>query len=745
MTMKSMFRSFAGLLLLAGPAALRAETKVSQEMVTGAQVVDQNNPEAKFEEYREVPNGAFIDLYSMEVEGDKNDFSFTAKKVRQEDQSAAAKFNNGRLSLDVTYDQIPHNWSENAKTLYTEVAPGEFRLPDGMQATFQANPGTAAWQNIMASTFAGLAHAQELASRQDKTSVAMGYALSDKVQLGINLSMEKKNGHKLMAMPFGFSHAVEIAKPIDQTVYESNAQIGYMAGGMNLSLGYGASLYQNDINTVIWDSSRRSTDRLSSASGYSTGDQSSQGRMSMQPDNQAHTFSLAGGFDLPAKSRLDADISFTQMLQNDELLPYTINTALNASTNTVGIDAFDPATLPVKDANTKQTLWVQNYTLTNRSFKNVVVGFKARSEQLGNSSMEITFPGAARMDQGWSTAPISTDRFEYRKLAVGANADWDPSYRLGFTLDLTQEKATREHREYKETDERILTGKVRYRPAGWLSVRGRYVNADRKAKDLEIEDFEDASGTLIELPGLRRADIAARERNAGDVTVQMFRGPVSVGLLGALVHDHFKPGDGDMTGGNPANLDQQYGLLSNRNARAAVDLSWDATDRVGFFSFYEYEHVIGIQRSNLTNASPPVTQDAANDWSVKSTDRYDVAGLGFDVDVRSDLKVTLAYDLAHSRGATDFVDLGSALATKVTPPETKTTKQDYTVKGEYQVKKDLSFELGYLFERYDVTDYATENIPVVSGRLAGQTNLLLGDSLMDYKAHVVSAKVHYKW
>jgi hypothetical protein len=36
-----------------------------------------------------------------------------------------------------------------------------------------------------------------LASRQDKTSVAMGYALSDKVQLGINLSMEKKNGHKL--------------------------------------------------------------------------------------------------------------------------------------------------------------------------------------------------------------------------------------------------------------------------------------------------------------------------------------------------------------------------------------------------------------------------------------------------------------------------------------------------------------------------------------------------------------------
>ncbi|HMX94798.1 MAG TPA: MtrB/PioB family outer membrane beta-barrel protein, partial [Elusimicrobiota bacterium] len=143
--------------------------------------------------------------------------------------------------------------------------------------------------------------------------------------------------------------------------------------------------------------------------------------------------------------------------------------------------------------------------------------------------------------------------------------------------------------------------------------------------------------------------------------------------------------------------------------------------------------------------SPPVTQDAANDWSVKSTDRYDVAGLGFDVDVRSDLKVTLAYDLAHSRGATDFVDLGSALATKVTPPETKTTKQDYTVKGEYQVKKDLSFELGYLFERYDVTDYATENVPVVSGSRAAQTNLLLGDSLMDYKAHVVSAKVHYKW
>jgi hypothetical protein len=316
-------------------------------------------------------------------------------------------------------------------------------------------------------------------------------------------------------------------------------------------------------------------------------------------------------------------------------------------------------------------------------------------------------------------------------------------------VDVARETAIREHREFKETEDNVVTGRLRYRPLGWMFMKARYVRAARKAKDLEIEDFENDSGVLIELPGLRRSDIAARDRNAGDLTVQMGGRSLNVALVGALSHDKFLPGDGNLANAlvavSTSNQSQMYGLLSSRNARAGVDVSWEATDRVGLFTYYQYEHVIGLQRSNTTNASPPVTQDAANDWTVLSTDRYDVAGLGVDVDVLADVTLSLGYDLAFSRGATDVKEKGSALATKTSPPETKTSKQDFSLKGEYRARKDLSFELSYLHERYDVSDFATENVPLVSGSLSGQTNLLLADSLLDYRAHVVAFKVKYAW
>lgn len=738
----------AGILLAVGAGGGRAESSVRQEIVTGVEVVEQNNPEAKFEEYREIPNGVVIDAYSLTREGEKSSLSLAAQHVQQEDQSANMEFHSPKLSLSLSYDQSPHLWSENAQTLYTEVSPGVFRLPDGMQSTFQANPGTAPWTNMMISTFAGLAHGQELSSRQDKTALGLGYALSEDVSLGLDLSMEKKNGHKLQAMAFGFSHVVEIPKPIDQTVYESNVRVDYALGGTHLSLSHGLSLYQNDINAVIWDSSRKLSDSFSS-SGYSTGNQSSQGRLATQPDNRSQTVALSGGTDLPLKSHFTADVSFVQMVQNDDLLPYTINTAM-VSTSTIGFDAFDPSILPVKSAGAKNTLWVQNYAVTNQAIKNLTLALKARSEQMGNSSQEVLFAsGIARLDQAWSTAPVSTDRFAYRKRTLGVSGDWDPSPWWGLGLDLSRETAIREHREFKETEDNVVTGRLRYRPLGWMFLKARYVRAARKAMELEIEDFENDSGVLIELPGLRRSDIAARDRNAGDLTVQMGGRSLNVSLVGVLSHDKFLPGDGNLANAlvavSTGNQSQMYGLLSSRNARAGIDVSWEATDRVGLFTYYQYEHVIGLQRSNTTNASPPVTQDAANDWTVLSTDRYDVAGVGVDIDVLADVTLSLGYDLAFSRGATDIKEKGSALATKTSPPETKTSKQDFSIKGEYRPRKDLSFELGYLHERYDVSDFATDNVPLVSGSLSGQTNLLLADSLLDYRAHVVAFKVKYAW
>jgi hypothetical protein len=47
----------------------------------------------------------------------------------------------------------------------------------------------------------------------------------------------------------------------------------------------------------------------------------------------------------------------------------------------------------------------------------------------------------------------------------------------------------------------------------------------------------------------------------------------------------------------------------------------------------------------------------------------------------------LGYDLAFSRGAFEYKELGSAVATKKSLPDTRTSKQDYSIKADYKASK----------------------------------------------------------
>lgn len=740
-----------------------AEMKITQELEAGVQGVKQNNPEAKFEEYREVPNGVVIEKYSITGEGEKSDYSLEANKISQEDQSASFSYNRGKLKLDAGYDQTPHNWSNITKTLYDQSTPGVFLLPDGMQATIKSALGTVAfstsqaatdkWFDVMNSTFIGFAHSENLGTRQDKTSANLGYAFSEALSFDVGFFQEKKEGKKLHAFALGRNHAIELAKPIDQMVYDVNAGFQFQGKGMNAGLKYGLSLYDNEVQTLIWDNTKQTVDKNGNSGSQQIGDASKQGQATSQPDNLAHTVSLAAGMDLPVHSRVDADIAYTRMLQNEDLLPYTINSALSTTTvvGNTPFNASDPTILPSKAAETDQTLIVQNYSLKNRIFKPLGLEFRVRSEQLGNDSKEIEFEGHAYIDQIWqnrNTNAADTHRIAFRKLTVGANADYDFLHSLRMGFDFTRESALREHREYRETEEDIISTKLSYRPFTWLSFNGKYKNSNRKAMEFELSDYIAKNGTYLELPGMRRSDIASRMRNAGELTAQFWRGPVSASLNGALGYDKYKSGDGPLSDPtkpvSASNQEKMYGLLEGRNARAGLDVSFELSDLAGLFAYYQYEQVRGTQRANQSG-SGGANQDAPFDYTVVSNDRYDVVGLGADFDVTRRWKLMAGYDLAYSRGATDFKDLGSSNASKSSPPETVSSKQDYSLKANCAVKTNFSVELGYLFELYNVKDFATDNVPLLAGKSANQTNIFLGDSIMDYKAHVASVKMNYKW
>ena len=154
-------------------------------------------------------------------------------------------------------------------------------------------------------------------------------ALTDSIGLSFNFSKEKKFGNQLTPLGLGRSYLTELARSVDETVYDSVLALTYNNKSTTLGLSYGLNLFENDKEAITWDSSKRLTVRFVTGTTHaSPGTASSRGRAAMQPDNVAHNARLNAGFDLSPHARLTADVTYTRMEQNENLLAYSINSSM---------------------------------------------------------------------------------------------------------------------------------------------------------------------------------------------------------------------------------------------------------------------------------------------------------------------------------------------------------------------------------------------------------------------------------
>ena len=128
-------------------------------------------------------------------------------------------------------------------------------------------------------------------------------------------------------------------------VYDSALGVDYSGKNLSMGMKYVFNSFKTDLDKLTFDSYRRATD---TSGNVGTGVGPSKGQASVQPDNISHGFAANVGLALAAKTRFDADASYTLMRQNADLLPHTVNTALT------------PAALPENSADATNHLWVQN-------------------------------------------------------------------------------------------------------------------------------------------------------------------------------------------------------------------------------------------------------------------------------------------------------------------------------------------------------------------------------------------------
>src|SRR5262245_53354742 len=98
--------------------------------------------DSKFNEYRDVRDGFYLrraDVRFYNILGTRNYVSFQSSNTVYRDQSYLGSFGQyGKFKIQFRYDQIPHIYSDTARTLYTQTSRGVFEFPALIRQALQA-------------------------------------------------------------------------------------------------------------------------------------------------------------------------------------------------------------------------------------------------------------------------------------------------------------------------------------------------------------------------------------------------------------------------------------------------------------------------------------------------------------------------------------------------------------------------------------------------------------------------------
>lgn len=727
--LRKMMLISAGLLLFApGLRAEESTTKVDVDVEAGYQQKKVKGDDAKFEEYKDVANGEVIPHIGIKTESDKADWSLEFDNVRQEDQSADFSLKSHVFDMNASWDQIPHNYSNTATTLFTDTGDGKLTLPDPMQTTLQAG-GTTFFNSLYTGYMTG-AHNAELNTLTNTGNVGLGFNITDSLKANLDFTEKIKKGYQNKGIAFGSpgGDVVEIAQPIDFKTYNSAIGFAFDQKSFNLGLNYNLSMFRNDINQLTIDNPRQLND-ASNAPGKVVD--------SVAPDNVAQNLALDGGVNLPLHSRFTALVSMDFMKQSNNLLPYTSNSAFFSA-------GYPGAgSKPQDSIDAKYLTWLQTYELTGKPTRRADWGIKYRSSQMTDKTDDVTAAGIAPYDVTWDTGPFEREHFNLRKDTLGG----DVGYRLmeplllnaGYSVDWNK----RESREIHKNHEDTFTAAADFTPSMGFTARLKYANSKRRMDDFNQEDWYDpATPASGETPGLRRMDISDRNRDQTTLLVNASKGRVNSSFNFGYTNDHYLPGKGDLTGGT-TNQAILTGLLESQNFQGGLNLDVLMTEVWSVFGYYQYENLKSVQQSQQNNTSNIIVNPDYN-WTLQNREIFNTVGVGFDGAIsRVDIKT--GYDYEDSRGHNRLTNLGAGLATKQSLPDTKTQRQKFYIKGSMKVTQALKLGLSYYFERYDVTDWQTQSLPYFSGSGSGSRSIWGGDSAQYYRAHVFGVNAEYKF
>jgi hypothetical protein len=301
-----------------------------------------------------------------------------------------------------------------------------------------------------------------------------------------------------------------------------------------------------------------------------------------------------------------------------------------------------------------------------------------------------------------------TEAFNINRNTFDVNASYTgipySAIRVGYGYD-RWEHTTRATDGWKDN-----TARVSFDTMGnqYVTLRALYEYTKRDSIGLSIDDLI-GSGSQ---PAVRFFDEAARTRNR--VTVMADLTPISsFGVEFSLA-----TGKDDYQG---ADSSQLFGLLNNKNTAFTVGVNYAPNPRVSVGADYGRETYNSLQQSRNANP-PPDAQftDPSRNWTLTNDEKVNNVTVYVNlIKALPKTDIRIAYDYSdsdqgflHGGPRIDALKVPTATAPNgqfIALPNVTNKWHHATVDIRYFVTKKLAVGAYYLYEKFDVADFATIN------------------------------------
>lgn len=657
---------------------------------------------AKFNEYRDIRDGIYGDVH-LRYDSEKYFSDFTARDMGYDTQRyglEAGKW--GQFKFDLHYEEIPHNFTYDAKTLYSGAGTPNLTYP-----THPPGTDVSTWNTF------------DYSSKRKNAGGGVKVDALRPFFFDAAASREVKKGIYPLGVagtsPGGI--AIELPTPVDYTTESVKLTGGYSRNPLYLAAGYYYSNFSNsNLNLNFRDPATANT-----AAATDT--------LTLPPDNRYYKLDLKGGLKLPANSKFDVNLATSSTRSDSSLLTSYVDNVAGGLTN-----------ISLSSPNFKGQIDTRNLALalTSKPVKFFDGKVFLKYDERENKSDQITTTDATQ-----TPSVFTNELFDYRKVNYGVELGFRLPARFYLNTIYSHGQINRKRDDIPENRDDLYGAELAWKGLDFLAARIGYERLNRAA------DFQATADPASLEPFIRRFDAAARTRDTYKAALDFF----PTDNLSASLSYRYK---------ETAYSDTILGLRSDKRDEFAFDVSYQIGKWIRPFGAFEYDRVRTdqFQRQLPTGSTtgfdpslPPTT--TAFNWTAREKDEYYSYTLGADVFLVPDkLTLRLQHSYTESNGNVDYTYLlgpnplpaGRTQENIDLPNWDEYKLRYYLVKLTYKAAKAFQLGVGYVYEKYLFSDVQYDGYQYVPAT-TGTNGAYLTGAYQDasYESHVVFMTLSYQF